>query len=106
VTKRFNVRLILKNTENRKGRGEEVMQGLLIELVCPKYGLQRYTVKVIKRFNISPNEIMPKFRTKPKPGLSGIIIGRNVNEKEVRKFFENYLREKGLWERVLSLKAV
>lgn len=82
------------------------MQGLLVELICPKHGLERYTVKVIKRFNISPNEIMPKFRTKPKPELSGIIIGRNVNEREVRKFFENYLREKGLWERVLSLKAV
>jgi len=82
------------------------MYGLLVEFICPSHGLERYTVKVIKRFNITPHEITPKFRTKPKHELSGIIIGRNVNEKEVRKFFENYLRKKGLWERVLSLKTV
>jgi len=82
------------------------LQGLLVELACPKHGLERFTIKVIRRFNISPNEIMPKFRTKPKPELSGIVVGRNVNEKEVQKFLENYFREKGLWERVLTLKAV
>ncbi|MDI6690254.1 MAG: hypothetical protein QME50_00080 [Candidatus Bathyarchaeota archaeon] len=82
------------------------MRGFLVEMTTPTDGLERFTIKIIKRFNISPNEIRPKFRTKPKPGLSGIIVGRNVNEKEAQKFLENYFREKGLWEQVLTLKPV
>jgi hypothetical protein len=82
------------------------MHGLLVELVCPQHGLERFIIKVTRRFNISPNEMTSKFRTKPKPGLSGIIIGRNVNEKEAQKLLENYLREKGMWERVVSIKLV
>jgi len=89
----------------RKER-EKTMHGLLVELTSQKHGLERFTIKVIKRFNVPPNDITPKFRTKPKPGLSGIIIGRNVNEKEVQKYLEDYFRNKGLWERVVYLKAV
>uniref|UniRef100_A0A7C4TKM2 Uncharacterized protein n=1 Tax=candidate division WWE3 bacterium TaxID=2053526 RepID=A0A7C4TKM2_UNCKA len=82
------------------------MGGLIVELSCPEHGLERFTVKVIRRFNISPEEIIPKFRTKPEYDLSGIIVGREVNTKEVQKYLENYLREKGIWERVLSIKLV
>ena len=82
------------------------MNGMRVELACPEHGLERFTVKVVRRFNISPDEIMPKFRTKPKPELSRIVVGRDVNEGEIQRFLENYLREKGLWERVLSLRQV
>jgi len=82
------------------------LNGLLVEFACPEHGLERFTVKIVKRFNIPPNKISPKFRKKPKPELSCIIVGRNVKEIEIRNFFENYLRESGLWERVINLRIV
>jgi len=82
------------------------MEGILIELLCPIHGLERFTIKVIKRFNVPPDDIYPKFRTRPKPELSSIIIGRNICEERVQEFVKNYLKEKGLWERVLSLRTV
>jgi hypothetical protein len=88
------------------GRGREGMNGMLVELTCPQHGLERFTIKVVKRFNIPPDEILPKFRTKPKPDLSCILVGRNVDEKEVKVYLENYLHEKGLLEQVLSFRSI
>jgi len=82
------------------------MEGILIELICPIHGLERFTIKVRKRVNVPLDDIYPKFRTRPKPELSSIIIGRDVGEKRVQEFVKNYLKEKGLWERVLSLRTV
>jgi hypothetical protein len=82
------------------------MNGMLVEMACPQHGLERFTIKVVKRFNIPPNEILPKFRTKPKPDLSCIVVGRNVNEKEVKVFLQNYLYQKGLMEQVLSFRPI
>jgi len=89
--------------DKRKG---SAVEGLVVELSCPEHGLERFTVKVIRRFNISPGEIIPKFRTKPEYDLSRIIVGREVDTKEVQKYLESYLREKGMWERVLSIRLV
>lgn len=82
------------------------MDGVLVEFACPQHGLERFTIKVIRRFNIPPDEIVPKFRTKPKPDLSSIVVGRNVKEKEVKTFLESYLQERGLLDRVLSFRAI
>ena len=82
------------------------MHGVLVEMTCPQHGFERFTIKVVKRFNIPPNEIVPKFRVKPKPDLSCIIVGRNVEEKEVQDYLETYLQQKGLWNRILSFRTV
>ncbi len=82
------------------------MHGVLVEMSCPQHGFERFTIKVVKRFNIPPNEIVPKFRVKPKPDLSCIVVGRNVEEKEVQDYLETYLQQKGLWNRILSFRTV
>lgn len=80
------------------------MASLWIELKCPEHGLERFKVKVIKKYNIKPDEIMPKYRTRPKHELSGIVIGRNVKYNELTDYLLNYFKETGLIERVVSLR--
>ncbi|RLI46016.1 hypothetical protein DRO69_04015 [Candidatus Bathyarchaeota archaeon] len=82
------------------------MQGLFIELKCPKHGLERFTIKVKRKFNMPSNEIKLIFRSKPKPDLRYVLVGRNVEEKYIQSYIIKYLREKGLWERIITFKPV
>jgi len=77
---------------------------LWVEFRCPEHGLERFKIKVIKKYNVNPALIMPKFRTRPKYELSGIVVGRNVQETEITDYLAHYFREAGLMERVLSMR--
>jgi hypothetical protein len=100
----FIIRLFYKIVQVRR-RGRK-MYGMLVEMACPQHGLERFTIKVVKRFNIPPNDIVPRFRVKPKPDLSCLVVGRNVKDKEVQAYLETYLQQKGMWERVISFRSV
>ena len=76
----------------------------IIEMECPKHGLERFKVKVIRKYNVKSELILPKIRKKPKQSISGIIIGRNVTHSEVQNYLFNYFRETGLINNVLSIK--
>lgn len=52
----------------RVTKGGEQLASILIEMKCPQHGLERFTIKVIKRFNIASDEITPKLRIKPRQG--------------------------------------
>lgn len=72
---------------------------------CPKHGLERFRVKIVRRFNIYADEIQPKFRSRPKSGgLSCLYVGRDVTEREMRNFLVEHFRKRGLWERILSMQ--
>jgi hypothetical protein len=76
----------------------------LVEVRCPDHGLERFKIKVIKKYNVNPELIMPKYRTRPKHEMSGIIVGRNVSHTEITDFMTEYLKETGLIDRVLTMK--
>lgn len=76
----------------------------LVEIRCPQHGLERFKIKVIKKYNVNPEVIAPKYRTRPKYELSGLIVGRNVNNTEIKEYLIEYFKELGLIERVLSIK--
>lgn len=81
------------------------MASVLVEALCPKHGLERFKIKIIKRFNIASDEILPKFRTKPKNGeLNLLYIGRNVNYSQAKEYLVNYFREKGIIEEILRIR--
>jgi hypothetical protein len=80
------------------------MGSLWVEIKCPEHGLERFKIKVIKKYNVTPTLIKPRFRTRPRHELSSIIIGRNVNHSEVRDYLVHYFNETGLMERVLSIR--
>lgn len=82
------------------------MKGLSIELKCSDQGLERYTVKITRRFNIPSDEIKPCFRTRPAHELSCVLVGRYVDEARVQSYIINYLRERGLYERLVRFKLV
>jgi hypothetical protein len=78
----------------------------MIEVNCPDHGLERYKVKIIKKYNIRHEEIVPKFRTRPRYELSGIVIGRNISYETAKEYLEQYLnRSTGLYS-VMSIRLM
>jgi hypothetical protein len=78
----------------------------MIEVNCPDHGLERYKVKIIKKYNIKHEEIKPKFRTRPRYELSGIVIGRNISYETAKEYLEQYLnRSTGLYS-VMSIRLM
>ena len=78
---------------------------ILIEMSCPTHGLERFKVKIIKRFNIASSQIMPKLRSKPVRGeLSSLYVGRNVTYNEAKDYLIDYFRERGMLEEILRMR--
>jgi len=72
------------------------LASLWVEFRCPEHGLERYRIKIVKRFNMDPDTLTPKFRTRPKPGdIKFLAVGRNVSSQEIEKYFIDYFRERG-----------
>jgi len=87
--------------------GEPEVASLLVEFNCPEHGLERFRIKIVKRFNMNPDTILPRFRTRPKAGeIKFLAIGRNVTNTDVEKYFTSYFREKGLWDQILRMRLV
>jgi len=82
----------------------ERMPNLWVELKCPEHGLERFKIKVIRKYNVNPELITVKYRTKPKYEISGIVVGRNVSQSEIKDYLVQYFRSSGLIDRVLSIK--
>jgi hypothetical protein len=78
-----------------------------IEVNCPRHGLERFNVKVIKRFNISSDKIVPKLRSRPKKGeLTRLYVGRSVSYNEVENYLIGYFREKGILDEIVRMKML
>ena len=83
------------------------MVSVLIEMRCPEHGFERFKVKIIKRFNISSDEIMPKVTRKPRGGeISLLYVGRNVSYDEAKNYIIGYFREKGMLEEILRVRML
>lgn len=80
------------------------MASLWIEMKCPEHGLERFKIKVITKYNVNPEIITPKFRTRPKYELSGIIVGRSVSHTEIRDYLVEYFKTSGIMDNVLSIR--
>lgn len=80
---------------------------MIIEMRCPRHGLERFKVKIIKRFNIASDEIKPKLRSKPVKGeLSLLYVGRNITYDEAEKYLVDYLRERGMLEQTVRIRML
>jgi len=81
------------------------LNSIIIEMRCPEHGLERFKVKIIKRFNIASDEIKPKIKSKPVRGeLNLLYVGRNVGYNEAKKYLVDYLRERGMLERIVRMR--
>jgi hypothetical protein len=80
---------------------------ILIEAKCPTHGLERFKIKIIKKYNVKADTIAPIFRTKPKAGeLSCLIIGRNIKYNDVKDYLITYLHETGLIDSIITMKII
>jgi hypothetical protein len=74
---------------------------------CPKHGFERFRVKLIKRFNIASDEIIPKQRSKPTLDEVGLLyVGRNVSYNEAKDYLMNYYRERGMLEAIVRVRVL
>jgi hypothetical protein len=86
------------------GRREMTGTSLWIEYRCPEHGLERFKIKVIKKYNVNPELIAPKFRTRPKYELSSVVVGRNVKERAIEDYLVQYFQHTGLIDKVVSMR--
>lgn len=78
---------------------------LWVEMKCPIHGLERFKIKIVRRFNMKPDMIVPKFRCRPTPGdLGWLLVGRNVSNREVEKFLAEYFVKKGMANAILGIQ--
>lgn len=83
------------------------MVSLLVEMRCPHHGLERFKIKIVRKYNIKSDTITPKFRTRPTTGdLSCLLVGKNVSYWEIRSYLNEYFRRKGMREAILRMKLV
>jgi len=83
------------------------MSRILLEIACPKHGFERFSIKVIKRYNIPSKDIIPQLSRKLKPSrVNRLYVGRNVTEKEIKRFIVDYLSKEGTWKMVLNMKLL
>lgn len=80
------------------------MVSLMIEANGPDHGMERYKVKIIKKYNMDPGKILPKYRTRPAYELSGIIIGKNVSYETAREYLLQYLDESARLASIMSIR--
>ena len=85
----------------------EQLASILIEMKCPQHGFERFTIKVIKRFNIASDEITPKLRIKPRQGqISRIYIGRNVKYDQVKDYISDYFDQRGMLKEIVRMRVM
>jgi len=83
------------------------LPSILIEVRCPRHGFERFRVKLIKRFNITSDEIIPKLRSKPtRDEVSLLYVGRNVSYDEAKNYLVSYYRERGMLEEIVRMKLL
>jgi len=80
------------------------MASLIIEAKWPEHGIERYKIKIIKKYNIKPEKIMPKFRTRPHLELSGVVIGKNITFETARDYVLRYFNESAQQNTVMTIR--
>ena len=73
------------------------MASLWVEFKCPEHGLERFRIKIVKRFNMDSKTMVPIFKKRLKPGeIKFLAVGRNVKDIEIERYFHDYFIERGM----------
>jgi len=77
---------------------------MLLEVACPKHGFERFSIKILRRYNIPSKDITPRF-SKLKPNeINRVYVGRNVTKKEIERFFNDHFSRIGMREMILTMR--
>ncbi len=77
---------------------------ILLEIACPKHGFERFSIKIMKRYNMPSKEISPRFNKLKPDEISRLYVGRDVTNREIRRFFDNYFSRTGMDEIILDMR--
>jgi len=77
---------------------------VLLEVACPKHGFERYSIKILQRYNLPSKEISPRFNKLKPDEISRLYVGRDVTRKEIRRFFNSYFSRTGMREMILDMR--
>ena len=78
---------------------------VVIELLCPIHGFERFKIKIIKKHNVPSHMILLKFRNKSgsiEPSL--LVVGKKVSLYDIEKCLTNYLQDVGLWNIIINMR--
>lgn len=82
------------------------MHRILLEVGCPKHGFERYSIKIVTRYNIPSKGILPHFRKLKPDQITQLYIGRDVTEREIERFVNDYLSRTGMTAMILTMKLI
>ncbi len=83
------------------------MQGVWVECNHPRYGLERYKIKVVRKFNVPTDTIAPvPSRRRDPEYINSIVVGRGVSKEEVMNYMVEYFKRTGMIDRVLWMKML
>lgn len=80
------------------------MPSLMVEANGLDNGFERYKIKIIKKYNIKPEQITAKYRTRPKHDLSSVIIGKKVTYETARDYVLRYLNDAATDNVIISIR--
>lgn len=66
------------------------MASLIVDIEGPS-GYERLNLKIIRKYNIRPNEKELRYRERPRHSIAGAVIGKNVSNEEAREYLINNL---------------
>ncbi|MEM4733127.1 MAG: hypothetical protein QXD70_01195 [Candidatus Bathyarchaeia archaeon] len=83
------------------------MQGVWVEFNHPRYGLERYKIKVVRKFNVPTDTIAPiPNRRRDQEYINSIVVGRGVSEEEIMNYMVEYFKRTGMLDKVLWMKLM
>jgi len=83
------------------------MQGLLVEVNHPKYGLERYKIRIVRRFNVPIDTVIPAPQRRiTSEQINCLVVGRGVSEKEIMDFMVEHFKRTGMFEKIMWMKMV
>jgi hypothetical protein len=82
------------------------MHRILLEVGCPKHGFERYSIKIVTRYNIPSKDILPHFRKLQPDQITQVYVGRDVTEREIERFVSDYLTRSGMNQMILTMKLI
>lgn len=80
------------------------LPSLIVEANGLGQGLERYKIKLIKKYNIKAEGIMPKYRSRPTHDLSCVIIGKRISYETARDYVLRYLNDAARDNVIISIR--
>jgi hypothetical protein len=79
----------------------------MVEMTCPEHGLERFKIKIVRRFNITHDEIIPRLRRKTAKGeLNILYVGRNVSYAEAKSYLVDYFRDREMLQQIVRMERL